>query len=105
MICSLTTSLIYRTSGVGDHGEAGIKKFLSDHTCNSMCRELGLRDTSDPLKDRDCILMRHDQDKYDTESEDEEDEETENHDQHHSRRTLVNYESSLDDEEEGPGSA
>ncbi|KAM5544838.1 hypothetical protein V8D89_001736 [Ganoderma adspersum] len=82
-----------------------IKKFLSDHMCNSMCQELGLRDTSDPLEDRDRILMRHDQDKYDTESKDEEEEETENHNQCHSACMLVSYESSQDDEEEGPSSA
>ncbi|PIL31224.1 hypothetical protein GSI_05922 [Ganoderma sinense ZZ0214-1] len=99
------------TSGIGDHGEAGIKKFLSDHTCNGMCRELGLRDISDPLEDRDRILTRHDQDKYDTESESESEDDddmlaeartTTGSGRRRCRAALVGYESSQEDEEEAP---
>lgn len=38
MIC------IYRDSGVGDHGSAGIQTFLDDHVCGPVCRKLRLED-------------------------------------------------------------
>nr|VWP00214.1 Increased rDNA silencing protein 4 [Ganoderma boninense] len=90
------------TSGVGDHGEPGIKKFLSDHTCNGICQELGLRNTSDPLEDRDRILSRHNQDKYDTESDDDDDDDDSDkpdNDKPKRRAGLVSYESDHSHEE------
>ncbi|EJF58403.1 hypothetical protein DICSQDRAFT_66970, partial [Dichomitus squalens LYAD-421 SS1] len=62
-------------SGIGDYGETGIKTFLADHICNDICVELGLRDISDPLENRDRIRARHNEDKYNTDSSDDKDDE------------------------------
>lgn len=32
-----------RISGPGDHGKAGIERYLKVHQCNSKCQELGLK--------------------------------------------------------------
>lgn len=38
-----------RDTGVGDFGREGILTFLRDHSCNTVCRDLGL-DRSMPLE-------------------------------------------------------
>jgi len=34
--------LSFSDSGIGDHGVPGIKSFLEQHTCNYVCKGLGL---------------------------------------------------------------
>ena len=39
---SLLTLICHSDSGIGDHGLAGIKSFLDQHTCNYVCKGLNL---------------------------------------------------------------
>lgn len=39
---SLTRLFSFRDSGVGDHGQAGLKAFVDQHRCNEFCVRLGL---------------------------------------------------------------
>lgn len=53
---------IYRTSGIGDFGQAGITRFLRDHQCNSFCREMELENLDqEPTSevDDEVVHIRH----------------------------------------------
>lgn len=51
-----------RSSGVGDHGTAGLRKFIADHICNGICEALELEPlTVDVLEaDNDNLGDRQD---------------------------------------------
>ena len=43
-----TNSILYRTSGLGDHGLDRICAFMREHKCNHICKALGLDELPSP---------------------------------------------------------
>jgi len=49
---SLIHNLDFRDSGVGDHGQDSINKYIKQHQCNKLCLSLGLPPIGIPTADQ-----------------------------------------------------